>query len=396
MTRHAEVAVIGAGIGGLAAAIALQRAGLRPRVFEQAAQLTEIGAGISLSPNAVKGLQWLGVAERLVHRADTPPQQVTCHYATGAPLITIDRSDTIARYGAPYWQAHRADLQAALVAQLSESDPRAIATNKLLMRIRVDGEIAQLEFADGTNTMATAVLGADGSKSRVRADVFGVDAPAFAGFVAWRGLVPRDRLRGVALSPGSAVSIAPGRLFVRYPVRHGAQLNFVAFERSDIAQHESWSKRGATQTLRERFHDFHAETRAILAAFPDTECHRWGLYAREPLDNWARGTIALLGDAAHPMLPWFGQGAASAIEDAVVLGRCAARAATLREAFADYSAARLERVTTIHRESLLGGERLTGARPELMATAPARNEDSLGIFAYDPATVPLPSAGITS
>jgi salicylate hydroxylase len=389
MSEPIEVAIVGAGVGGLAAAIALQKAGLRPRVFEQAVMLSEVGAGISLSPNAVKGLEWLGVADALEPAVDTPPQQLTCHYATGAPLITIDRADTIARYGAPYWQAHRADLHAALAERVRAHDREAIVTGKTLRTATRTASGTVLAFADGSTVAASATVGADGMKSTVRSQVFGVGSPAFAGFVAWRGLIERERVRHMEMSPGSAVFIAPGRIFVRYPVRRGRLINFVAFAKRDAWYAEGWSQRGATAELRETFADYCPEVRALLAAFPDEQCPQWGLHAREPLPTWHGGPVVLLGDAAHPMMPWFGQGAGSAIEDAVVLGRAAAACNTLEAAFERYQQTRLPRVSELHRESLLGGARLTSNNPDTMTPATVRNEDTLGIFAYDPATAPL-------
>jgi salicylate hydroxylase len=389
MSETVDVAIVGAGIGGLAAAIALQKAGLQPRVFEQAEVLGEVGAGISLSPNAVKALQWLGVADALEPLADTPPQQLTCHFATGTPLITIDRSDTIARYGAPYWQAHRADLHAVMAAQARANDPRSIVTGKTLRSIERGAREIRLIFADGSTVVARAVIGADGMKSIVRSQITGVGNPAFAGFIAWRGLIDRERVENVPMAAGSAVFIAPGRVFVRYPVRRGRLINFVAFARRDAWRAEGWSQRGATAELRDTFSDYCPEVRQLLAAYPSEECPQWGLHAREPLASWCTGAIALLGDAAHPMMPWFGQGAGSALEDAVVLGRAAAASDSLEAAFERYQQTRLPRVTQLHRESLLGGDRLTSSNPDSMTPATVRNEDTLGIFAHDPATAPL-------
>jgi salicylate hydroxylase len=393
MSETVDIAIVGAGIGGLAAAIALQKAGLQPRVFEQAEVLGEVGAGISLSPNAVKALQWLGVADALEPLADTPPQQLTCHFATGAPLITIDRSDTIARYGAPYWQAHRADLHTVLAARARAHDAGSIVTGKTLCRIERGARDTRLSFTDGSTVLARAVIGADGMKSIVRSQIMAVGNPAFAGFVAWRGLLERERVRDIPMATGSAVFVAPGRIFVRYPVRRGRLVNFVAFARRDAWQAEGWSQRGATAELRDTFSDYCTEVRQLLAAYPSEECPQWGLHAREPLASWCTGAIALLGDAAHPMMPWFGQGAGSALEDAVVLGRATAANDSIEAAFEHYQRARLPRVTHLHRESLLGGDRLTSSNPDAMTPATVRNEDTLGIFAYDPATVPLAPLG---
>jgi len=387
-----NVVIVGAGIGGLASALALHRAGLRPRVYEQAAVLGEVGAGLSVTPNAVKALDWLGVGAELRAVADEPPLQLTCHFASGELLVGFDRSNTVAQYGAPYLQLHRADLHQILLKRLRALDPDAVCTDRRLLSQQQAGsssERMRLHFIDGNGgfheVSADAVVGADGLKSVVRESAFAMAPPEFGGFVAWRGLVPRAALEGRELSPGSKVFAGPGRLFVRYPVRRGELINYVAFARVDVWQREGWSQTGQVEETLQRFDGFHDEVRAILAATPGGRCHKWGLFAREPLPRWAQGPLVLLGDAAHPMMPWFGQGAASALEDAVVLGRCVAGAGgDMAAAFRRLEATRRARVTLLHRESGLGGERLAGLHPEHLRDAPVRNEDSLGIFAHDP------------
>lgn len=387
-----NVVIVGAGIGGLATALALHRAGLRPRVYEQAAMLGEVGAGLSVTPNAVKALDWLGVGTALRAIADEPPQQLTCHFASGELLVGFDRSNTVLQYGAPYLQLHRADLHQILLERLRALDPDAVCTDRRFLSqtgAGSPGEGIRADFIDGNGVVhavsADALIGTDGLKSVVRESAFAVTPPEFGGFVAWRGLVPRAALEGRELSPGSKVFAGPGRLFVRYPVRHGALVNYVAFARAETWQREGWSQTGAIEETQRLFAGFHDEVQSILAATPGGRCHKWGLFGREPLPRWAKGTLVLLGDAAHPMMPWFGQGAASALEDAVVLGRCVASCnGELAAAFRRFEATRHARVTRLHRESGLGGERLAGLHPEQLRDAPVRNEDSLGIFAHDP------------
>ena len=401
-----SAAIIGAGIGGLASALALHKAGVAAVVYEQAAALGEVGAGLSLTPNAVKALDWLGVGERIRALADEPPQMLTCHYATGETLVAFDRSDTVQRYGAPYLQMHRADLHRVLLDEWRRLSPDGVRSDRRLTSLEVNdspNSPARLVFEDAAanhhDLVATAVIAADGLKSLVRSQVFGAAAPRFGGFVAWRGLVPLAALDGVPLSPGSKVFAGPGRLFVRYPVRRGGLMNYVAFARIEQWQPEGWSQTGTVAEAAALLQGFHPEVHAILAATPEGRCHKWGLFAREPLPEWTRGCIALLGDAAHPMMPWFGQGAASALEDAVVLGRCVMDAGTtadappigvrMASAFRHYERTRHARVTLIHHESAAGGERLSGMQPERLRDQPVRNEDSLGLFSYDPVSEAL-------
>ena len=384
-----RIAIIGAGIGGLSAALALSRAGARPRVFEQASALGEVGAGLSLSPNAVKGLWYLGLGSELAELADTPPLQRTRHFQTGDTLINIDRHDTPERYGAPYYQMHRADLHGLLLAKLREHDAEAVVVGRCLSGVAESDEQVVLHFADGSDYAADLVLAADGLRSPTRELHFGESHPQFTGYVAWRGLVAGEALRELDLGRGSSVLAAPGRLFVHYPVRHGRIRNYVAFSRTGEWTPESWSEPASIDEVLAQFADFHPEVRQIVGATPEGGVHKWGLFARPPVPHWVTAKVALLGDAAHPMLPWFGQGAASAIEDAVILCRALIEAAGPAEALQLYERARRSRVDEIYEESLLGGERLAGENTKALADRPPRTEDSLGISSYDPATAPL-------
>lgn len=385
-----EIAIVGAGIGGLALAVGLARAGKRTRVYEQAPELTEVGAGISLSPNAIKGLRFLGMGERLEAIADEPPVQVTRHYASGKVLVHIDRSNTREQLGAPYLQAHRADLHDMLRDELAALIPDALVLNRQAAAITAmpSGE-HELHFSDGSHTSAGVLVGADGLKSTVRKEVFPEPAPQFSGFVAWRGLVPGEALGEAQSSPGSMVFVAPGRMLVRYPVRFGKLQNFVAFSKADNWTAEGWSQTGDIQAVRRIYSDFHADARVVLSAFTGDRCHKWGLFARPPLSRWVRGHATVLGDAAHPMLPWFGQGAAAAIEDAVILCRALVEFSEPKEALHRYERARRERVTVMHREALSGGDRLMQQEPDELARKPVVTEDTLGLSLYDPATEPL-------
>ena len=390
MSPPDEIAIVGAGIGGLALALGLARAGKRVRVYEQAPELREIGAGVSLSPNAVKGLRYLGVGERLEALADEPPTQVTRHYANGRVLVNFRRHNTREQLGAPYLQAHRADLHDLLRGGLAALQPDALVLDRELTAVSQDSAGAYvLKFAGGSQARAELLVGADGLKSTVRREVFSESEPEFSGFVAWRGLVTRDALGAEQSRPGSMVFVAPGRMFVRYPVRHGKLQNFVAFSRAERWTAEGWSQTGDIGAVHEVFADFHDDARVVLRAFSGRRCHKWGLFSRRPLPRWVRGRATVLGDAAHPMLPWFGQGAATAIEDAVILCRALIGFEDAGEALRRYENARRERVTVIHRESLSGGDRLMQQDPDELARKPVVTEDTLGLSRYDPATEPL-------
>jgi salicylate hydroxylase len=382
-----DIIIVGAGLGGLTAALALQKAGLRPRVMEQAPALGDVGAGISVTPNASKGLISLGLYEGLERHGQAVPVQEIREGATGALMRTIDRSDVRARYGAAYYMVHRADLHAMLVEALRAIDPDAILTGQKLASLEVKGDGVTLAFENGTARHADVLVAADGARSLVRSLVFGADKAEFTGHVAWRFLVPADKAPVEASEPGSRVWTGPERSFVRYAVREGQLINCVGLTRTGLWRGEGWSQMVPASEMVPEFEGFVAEVTGLMAAAPGGMVNSWGLFVRPMAARFVKGPVLLLGDAAHPMLPFMGQGAAMAMEDGVVLGRCFAASATAAEAMARYEAARLERCRFVLEESALGADRIQQAGAD--ARRLARNEDSLGIFDYDPATVPV-------
>jgi salicylate hydroxylase len=302
-----QVAIIGAGIGGLTTALTLLRAGLEVQVFEQAAELREVGAGIQISPNATRLLHRLGLAEPLRQVAVRPIALEMQRWQDGAVLSRQPLADVCeTTFGAPYYHLYRPDLLSVLAAAL----PRGIVHLH-----RRCAEVAQDENG-------TAVSFADGIHSAVRESLFGAEFSRFSGSIAYRGLVPAERLEYLKLERNASAWLGPERHFVHYYVGAGRFVNFVAVVPAGDWRVESWSARGEVADALNEFADWHPQLREIIRAVDFT--NRWGLYDRDPLERWGVGRVALLGDAAHAMLPFMAQGAVQSIEDAFVLAKCLA------------------------------------------------------------------------
>lgn len=378
-----QIAIIGGGIGGLTAGLALQQAGFQPVLYERTAEFGEVGAGLSISPNATHGLNALGFSDWIAAHANEPLEQCLFHGQTGEPLRTFDRRNTGETYGAAYVQVHRADLHGELVRRFGAENCRLGAQ---LTGIDAGGA---LTFADGSTAAYDAVIAADGLRSVVRDALFDAERPQFSGHVAWRALIDAARLGEGYVQRRNTNHVGPGCNFVTYPVRGTQLVNMVMLTRSAEWAEESWSAKGDPAALSAHFGGWCSHVEQAIAAIGEGELYRWGLFIRKPLERWVSGKVAMLGDAAHPMLPYMGQGASSAIEDGVVLGRAFAAEADPAKALALYAEARVPRASFLQAESNLGGDRLQALDPYVLRDSPMQNEDTLGIFSYDPASVPL-------
>jgi salicylate hydroxylase len=309
MTR---VAIIGGGIGGLTAAIALSRAGIEVAVYEAAAELREIGAGVALHPNAMRVLRAIGAEDGVRKVAGRSEWQVLRNGMTGRLISRTNRKEQAASFGIEGATAHRADLLDVLAALVG---PGVVSLGKRC--VSIDSAVAVARFADGSEAEADVIVGADGIHSVVRTALFGQDAPRFTGKVCYRSVIPAAAVAGTPFAAENGQWLGPHGTIVLYPMRGEELINVVAHYDDDSYRHESWVERCERAEVLDRYAGWHESLLRLLRA-GDT-WYKWALYDRDPIPAWTRGRVTLLGDAAHPMLPYLGQGACQAIEDGTVL-----------------------------------------------------------------------------
>jgi salicylate hydroxylase len=319
MTR---VAIIGGGIGGLTAARALSQAGIEVAVYEAAAELKEIGAGVALHPNAMKVLRALGVEDQVHRVAGRAQWQVMRNGKTGRLIARTSRQRQAASFGIEGATVHRADLLGVLAAALP---PGLVTLGKRCTRVRSSGDVAAAWFADGSEIEADVIVGADGIHSPVRASLFGPDAPRFTGKICYRSVVRAGAVSGARRGTEVAQWFGPHGTIVLYPLRGEELINVVCHYDDDGYRHESWIAECRGEEVLERYAAWHESLLRVFAA-ADT-WYKWALYDRDPIPQWTRGRVTVLGDAAHPMLPYLGQGACQAIEDGAVLATALSAAA---------------------------------------------------------------------
>jgi salicylate hydroxylase len=352
-----EIVIIGAGIGGLAAAAMLQQRGHRVRVFEQAAQLGEVGAGVQMSANAVKVLDALGLRAVLEPSAVRPKAFEFRRFDSGELLHSVALGAAHERqHGAPYFQIHRHDLHRALLDTVRAADPAAVRLSARAIRLVERADAVSVEFDAAPSAGAELVIGADGIKSVVRQHVLGADAPVFTGQVAWRCTVPTARIAPeLRTDIVSTVWCGPSNHAVTYYLRNGALLNFVGCVERE-AEEESWTARRPWSELDADYQGWHPMLRAVIEQVDRDACFRWALFNREPSFDWSTARVTLLGDAVHATLPYMAQGAAMAIEDAAVLARALEIEAPLQQRLQTYHRHRAPRTARVVRESTEMGE----------------------------------------
>jgi salicylate hydroxylase len=321
MNESRKVVVIGGGIGGLTAALALLRRGIDVEVYDQSNQLKEVGAGIQISSNGSRVLFALGLEAALKQVQVRPERRVLRHWSTGETWNWFDLGDrSIERFGTPHLMLHRGDLHGLLANAVRALKPDAINLNKQCVAVSSHNDRAEAPFEDGSAATGAYVIGADGIHSKVRVCLFGPSKPVFTGCIAWRGLIPMDRLPPTLAQMVGMNWLGPHGNVLNYPVRRGELMNFVSISERDDWQVESWSTAGDKQELRNDFRGWHAEVQLMIDQIETP--YKWAMMIREPMEAWSKGRITLLGDACHPTLPFLGQGGVMSIEDGYVLAAC--------------------------------------------------------------------------
>lgn len=346
-----KAVVVGGGIGGVSTALALDQIGWDVSVLERAPDLSEVGAGLQISPNGLKILDRLNVLPRLEDTLFQPEAIEIRHGPSGRKFFHLPIKEIAQdRWGARYVQIHRADLLDALSRTLLDRQPNAIRTGAEVVSYETSSKGSSVLLKDGDQVSADLVIGADGIRSVIRTQMLGEEAPSFTGNVAWRAVVPLDALGDLAPPPSGCVWTGDGKHVVTTRIRAGRMVNFVGIVEESGWQEEGWSLPGTVDEALTHFGGWNDVLDNVIRSAP--HLYRWALFARDPLPKWSDGSVALLGDAAHPMLPSMAQGAVQAIEDAFVLARELEKGGMISAACERYFQARIERVTKVQKESL--------------------------------------------
>jgi salicylate hydroxylase len=344
MSRTPRISIVGAGLGGLCAAIALKSRGFEVKVFEQAPKLGEVGAGVQLGPNATRVFRALGLEQEILKTAFEPENHAVCNWQTGQVTAATPMKGVYEKqFGARYFTFHRADLHAALLQAVPERD---ITLDVKCTGVRNTGKGAVLSFADGKEVESDVVIGADGIHSAVRESLYGTLPARFTGVVCWRGLVPRDAVPPNTVSRDMGAWLGPKSTIVTYYVRRGELINWAAFYEAHDWKEESWKTYGDPAEALETYKDWHPSIGTLISK--TTELYKWAVFERDPLPQWTEGNVTLLGDSAHPMLPYLAQGGCMAFEDAYVLASTLAQpSASPAQALKHYEKLRLKRTAEV-------------------------------------------------
>lgn len=348
MNNSTKILIAGGGIGGMAAALSLLRRGYRVEVYEQAPELGEVGAGVQISPNGARALDALGVFDTLRAASCAPRRKEFRLWNTGRSWPMFDLGSlAIEKYGYPYLTVYRPDLLATLVNAVRAIAPDCIHLGAAVKDVTNLPDRVELHLADGRTATGDILVGADGVRSTVRKSLFGDDETNFTGMIAWRAVIPMERLPERLRDMVGWTWIGPGGHLVNYPLRGGKLMNMIGTIERDDWQVESWYEQGSIDECARDFAGWHEDVQTMIRAAPAVM--KWAFMERPPRQKWSEGRATLLGDACHATLPFLAQGAVMSIEDGVVLGRCIDAFPDLVEALKRYEAARVERTSKMVR-----------------------------------------------
>ena len=388
-----NIGVVGGGIGGLTAALCLARAGHNVQVFEQTDESVATGAGIQVSPNAARVLHHLGLQDALMTKGFLPKATQMRSWRSGRVISETTLGDVaLERYGAPYYHIHRADLMDMLVSAVSAEPTIRLNVSSRITNFSQDATGVRLVAGEHEHQV-DLLIGADGIHSSVRACLWGDQQADFTGNVAWRMLVPVNRLPEGLIAPNATVWWGPGKHFVHYLVKGGDYVNCVCVVEKAEWQAESWVAAGSMSELQADFAGWHDTIQQLLDQTDDGTLFKWGLFDRAPMRTWGIDRVSLLGDACHPTLPFMAQGAAMAIEDAAVLANCFSNGADVVAALRRYEDLRKARTAGVQRGSRRNATvfHLSGLKAWLRdrAASKAGKHSMDRLYRYDPLTVGL-------
>tara|TARA_B100000886_G_C20424484_1_gene493227 strand:- start:3133 stop:4302 length:1170 start_codon:yes stop_codon:yes gene_type:complete len=341
--------IAGAGLGGLAAACSLIKAGFSVRIFERAAKLGEVGAGIQLSANAMHVLDYFGLGEQVNELSVQPQAYVFRLYNTGEELQRFALAEThFKMHRAPYNQIHRADLHKILAKRVTElAGEGIIYLDHEITSFHESDDQVMLKFKGHAPVHGDVLIGADGVKSLVRNQICGEVPVKYTGDAVWRVTVPTKKLPSNFQAPVMAVWMGPEKHAVSYFIRNGEILNFVGCVETEEVSEESWTARFPWENLKKDFEGWHSDIQAIIDLSERDQCYRWSLFKRPVVDNWSTQRVSILGDAAHATLPYLAQGAAMALEDGVILSRALSQESNIERALKVYSRNRIPRTRKV-------------------------------------------------
>jgi salicylate hydroxylase len=394
MNNPNRILITGAGLGGLAAAGCLLKAGHDVEIYEQAPVLSEVGAGIQLSANAMHVLNHLGIGETISSMSVRPEAYVFRLFDTGEMIQRFALADEhLKLHSAPYNQIHRADLHDTLAACVRKLKPDAVHLNKKATGFVESADGVTVQFEDGTSAQGDLLVGADGVKSVVRDQICGAVPATYTGDACWRVTIPAELLPKNFMDKVMSVWLGPGLHAVCYYIRGGDLLNFVGAVETENIGEESWTAKFPWETFKEDFTGWHDDIQTIINLADKDACYRWALFRRPVVEGWSTARATILGDAAHATLPYLAQGAAMAIEDGAVLSRALAQGDTLPQALALYERNRRDRAARVVNQSNENRRLFHLSSEAHIRAAFAKRDEGADrnnwLYSYNPLTVEL-------